>query len=187
MQTPTFLSDKLRSSGAGRLRRQAGQSEKASARIVEYLPGKYLALSVFAALEIVEKPEFFFVPGAADYALGMMLWHEEHWIPLLDFAKMAEPMADLNGKRVLVPPAYALVCAYRAVGEETGSASASISYGALGLNALPKTIAVDNGMGCALDSENSFLEKVSISAFLYQGVPVPIVDSGRLFSRCYSS
>ena len=81
----------------------------AAARLIEYAHGAFIALPPHTTLEIIEHPVFLVVPGAANYAYGLMPWQGRH-IPLIDLDAVQRAHESLHRTAA---PRYALVVAYQ--------------------------------------------------------------------------
>ena len=146
----------------------------APARILEYAPGRYLALPIHTTLEIVEDPEILPVPGIASYGVGLLKW-QESWIPVVDLARLLHgtPTPDAD------KPKYVLSLAYQRIAGE------ALEYAAVVLPSLPETAFVDNDLFCDLPDDSPHWPSISLSCFTYKEKAAPIVDTGRLFGRSY--
>lgn len=150
------------------------KAKVAPARLVEYAPGKRLALPIHTTLEIVEQPEFFHVPGIAPHGLGLLNW-QDNWIAAIDLARLLEgtPTPDAD------KPKYALVLAFQRTPGEP------LEYAAAALSRLPETIFVSDDFFCDLPADSPIWPQISLSCFSHQGAAIPIVDTGRLLGRSY--
>lgn len=146
-------------------------SRTVPARLLEYDRGQFIALPVHTTIEVMETPEVIAVPGAAPYAMGMVRW-QGRFLPLLDLRALlfGEPAQSAQ----TYP--YILVLAYQSAPKEP------VQHGMLAALSLPQTIQVGDNMTCAMPEDNAWWPHLALSCFTRQGAPVPIVDTGRLFS-----
>src|ERR1035438_7427992 len=84
---------------------------KASARLIEYAPGRKIALPPHTTYGLIENPEVVVVPGAIDYAYGMITWQNVR-LPLLNIEMLLH--TDMNILQADIPR-YALIVAYQSV------------------------------------------------------------------------
>lgn len=145
---------------------------RAVARLIEYARGRQIALPPRTTLDLVEHPAVVAVPGAAYYAYGLLAWQGRR-LPLLDLDALlrAHPGADRA-----VAPRYALVLAYQRVPRRP------LEHGAIGLAALPKTVAVGDASRCELPADSDLWPLLALSCFRHEGHAVPILDTARLFA-----
>lgn len=148
-----------------------GTTPHASARLVSWAPGRFLALAPHATLEIVERPQAIAVPGQAPHALGLLAWHRRH-VPLVDLRTVLDP----GGPRAAAAFPYALVV----VGRDTPGAPAT--FAALALRELPETVRVRDGDACALPDGRTPWHRIAVSCFTHGGDAVPVVDVPRLLA-----
>ena len=146
----------------------------APARLLEYAPGKRLALPIHTTLEIVEDPEFYPVPGIAAHGLGLLNW-QENWIAAVDLAMLLDGTPTPGADR----PKYVLVLAFQRV------PGTPLEYAAVALPELPETVFVSDEFFCDLPTDNPLWPEISLSCFSHLGAAVPIVDTGKLFGRSY--
>ena len=142
------------------------------ARLIEYERGRFVALPAHTTLELVERPPLTTVPGAPYYCRGLVAWQGRQ-LPLLDLRAL---MRAYNDK----PPApfdHVLVLAFqRAPGQP-------LEYGALCAPSLVRIIEVSDSQQCALTNDSDLWPWISLSCFLYEGLVVPVLDTGRLFAQ----
>ena len=143
----------------------------ATARLLEYAHGAFIALPPHTTLEIIEHPVFLVVPGAAYYAYGLMPWQGRH-IPLIDFDAVQRAHQSLHRTAA---PRYALVVAYQS------APYAPLEHGAIGLAGLPQTIQVKDSEWCDLPIDGDIWPLLALSCFRHDGLTVPILDTARLF------
>lgn len=142
------------------------------ARLIEYVPGCYIALPPHTTYALVESPDVASVPGAARHAWGLLAWQEMR-LPVLDIYALLYPGASAAAASA---PRYALVVAYQS------AARAPLEYGAIALNQLPQTIAVGDEAQCALPDDSGLWPQLALSCFQHEGEAVPILDTARLFA-----
>ncbi len=144
---------------------------QAVARLIEYAPGRHIALPPHTTYALIDRPVFDVVPGAARYAYGLVMWQGSR-LPLLDLNAL------LHGDTGATPsaaPRYALIVAYPSV------ARGPLAYGAIGMSALPQTITVGDEAYCALPGGSRLWPQLALSCFQHDGEAVPVLDSSRLF------
>ena len=143
---------------------------RAPARLVEFDRHRFIALPVHTTLEIVEQPQIIGVPGAPYYALGMMRWQGRH-LAVLDLCTLlnAHPKAGAPKLR------HALVVAYQTAPWRP------LEYAAIATAGLPQTVQVSDDMHCPLPDDSDMWPLIAAACFSHQRMPVPVVDTGRLF------
>ncbi|HVZ46060.1 MAG TPA: chemotaxis protein CheW [Ramlibacter sp.] len=134
----------------------------AIARLVEYAPGKCIALAAHATVEIVKQPAPVAVPGAAHHAMGLLAWQGQR-IAMIDLAAWAK------GARARESARYALVLA-----------CGPGAFAALALDALPVNVTVRDAQQCDLPERDAPLRHAALSCVDIDGEAVPIVDVARL-------
>ena len=141
---------------------------QAVARIVHDRGSMRFALPTHTTQEIVDHPKATPVPGAPRHAIGLLEWQGVR-IPLIDVAVLmgASPPRERE-------PRYALVVATQA---EPG---APIEHGALALDTLPETVDVLDTAACDIP-QGPVWRRVAVSCFEKDGLPVPILDTARIF------
>jgi chemotaxis signal transduction protein len=142
---------------------------QATARIVQDRGSVRFALPTHTTQEIVELPKAVPVPGAPRHALGLMAWQGSR-IPLIDVAVLLGAAQSREQQS-----RYALVVAMQP------APGAAVEYGALALDSLPESMEVPDSAACELPQSQAW-QRVAISCFEQHGVPVPILDTARLFS-----
>ena len=141
------------------------------ARLIEYARGRMVALPPHTTLEIVENPQAVPIPGAAYYGYGLLSWQGRR-LPMLDLDAMLRAYPQAQRTKA---PRYALVVAYqRAPGQP-------VEHGAIGLADLPQNAMVRDEACCELPNDSDMWPHISLSCFRFEGRPVPIVDTARLF------
>jgi hypothetical protein len=151
---------------------EAASGPKVAARLIEYAPGRRMALPPHTVYGLVEQPAFVEVPGAARYGLGLMTWQDMR-LPLLDFDALMH--ADASAAQTIAPN-YALIVAYQS------APNAPIQYGAIGLKTMPQTISVGDDAQCALPEDSARWPLFALSCFQYEDQAIPIVDTARVFA-----
>lgn len=149
---------------------EPGTALRAPARLLEFDWKKYVALPVHTTLEIVEQPEIIEVPGAPYYGLGMLRW-QGRYLAVLDLRTLLNAHHKAGAPRLR----HALVVAYQAAPRRP------IEYAAIATVGLPQAVQVGDAMQCPLPEDSDLWPLISVSCFSHQGLPVPIVDTGRLF------
>ncbi len=145
---------------------------KAVARLIEYARGRHIALPPHTTYALIENPAVVTVPGAAHYAYGLLTWQDTR-VPLLDLNALLH--AD-SGAVQTAMPRYALIVAYQS------RARGPLEFGALGLAALPQTVAIGDEAQCELPSDSRLWSRLALSCFQHEGQAVPILDTARLFT-----
>jgi chemotaxis signal transduction protein len=143
-----------------------------SARLIEYAHGRSIALPPHTTYALIENPSITVVPGAANHALGLLIWQEMR-LPVLNLHALLHPGTNTAAASA---PRYALVVAYQR------AARAPLAYGAFALDQLPQTIAVSDDEQCELPDDSKMWAQLALSCFRHNGVAVPILDTARLFS-----
>jgi hypothetical protein len=141
------------------------------ARLIEYAPGRRIALPPHTTYALIDHPAVETVPGAAGYAYGLTMWQGNR-LALLDLNVLFHGDA---GAVLSAAPRYALIIAYQSV------ARGPLAYGAIAMNALPQTIAVGDEAHCALPGDSKLWPQLALSCFQHEGQAVPIIDTSRLF------
>ena len=145
------------------------------ARLVEYAPGRRIALPPHTIYGLIEQPSFEEVPGTARYGYGLLSWQNKR-LPLLNLEVLLHAdSADSQG----IAPSYALVVAYQCAATEP------IQYGAIGLTALPQTVAVGDDAQCELPDDSTLWPQLALSCFQHESRAIPILDTARLFSASH--
>ena len=145
---------------------------RATARLVEYANGRYIALPPHTTYALADQPAYDSAPGVAHYAYGLLTWQGTR-LPLLDLNAL------LHGNPSAVqstPPRYALIVAYQRV------ARGPLEYGAIGMNSLPQTISIGDEAQCALPGDSRLWPQLALSCFQHDENTVPILDTSLLFS-----
>ena len=145
---------------------------RALARLIEYAPGRQVALPPHTTIELLENPAVVTVPGAAYYACGLLAWQGRQ-LPLLDLHALLRAYPGVNSA---APPRYALVLAYQRAPRQP------VEHGAISLAVLPQTVTVTDKAGCELPADSDLWPLLALSCFLHQGHAVPILDTARLFA-----
>jgi hypothetical protein len=144
------------------------------ARMVEYAPGRFVALPLLACYALLENPAGIPVPGVARYAHGLLAW-QRSYIPMIDLNAL------LLGKPASAQaPRYALVVAYLGAGEK-----GKLEFAALALHALPLNIMVGDDSQCALPDDCALWGELALSCFVHDGHAVPILDTTKLFAASH--
>jgi len=150
----------------------APAAPKAAARVLEYAPGRHIALAPYATYALIENPDVARVPGAARYAYGLVTWQDKR-LPLIDLNILLHPDSAAASSAA---PRYALVVAYR------NQARGPLAYGAVGLSALPQTVFASDEDQCALPADSTLWPQLALSCFRHEGQAVPILDAAGLFA-----
>jgi CheW-like domain len=144
----------------------------ASARLIEYEHGRFIALPVHATLEVIERPTVVPVPGSAYYGAGVTKW-QGRWLPVLDLSVLLRAYR----KEFATPPRYLLVVAYQTAPRQP------LRHGVLALPVLPLTVEVADSALCELPGDCDLWPLLALSCFKHEGKPVPVIDAARLFER----
>jgi hypothetical protein len=145
---------------------------RAVARLVEYAPGRQIALPPHTTIELLENPAVVTVPGAAYYACGLLAW-QNRLLPLIDLHALLRAYPGANSA---VAPRYALVLAYQRVPRQP------VEYGAISLAVLPQTVTVSDEAQCELFTDSDLWPLLALSCFKHEGRTVPILDTAKLFA-----
>lgn len=156
------------------------QLYRAPARLLEYAPDRYIALPTHTTLEIVEDPEIYPVPGAALYGLGLLYW-QEHWLAVVDLARMFLQNGLPDVSIATEKPRYVLVLAYQRM------PGYALEYGAITLPVLPETIFIGDDAACDLPTDSPIWATVSLSCFTYAGHTIPVLNTAQIFGRSHQS
>lgn len=141
------------------------------AQLLRYKHGHCVALPVHVAIEVLDDPVIVDVPGASYYCRQLVRWRSQ-WLPLLDLDTLLRAYLPANGGG---QPRYVLVVGYQP------AVDAPVMYGAIGLPALPQVISVTDAMQCDLPNNSDLWPILARACFRYNGQPVPVVDTARLF------
>jgi hypothetical protein len=142
----------------------------ASARLLEYERGRWVALPVHTTIEVLDSPRTVEVPGAAYYCCSLIKWRQQ-WLPVLNLQALVH--AHLQDKAQL--PQHLLVVAYQV------AAFKPLQYGALHLPFFPETVEVADSAQCPLPSDSDLWPLIASSCFKHDGHVVPVLDTGLLF------
>lgn len=154
----------------------AASGLQATAYVIEYARGRFLALPPHVTVAIVEQPRVVAVPGAPYYACGLMDWQGQgQWLPLIHMESLIAAYPCHKPEQ----PRYALVVAWQPAPGEP------VQHGALVLDELPQTVTVTNEFACALPSDSDLWPELSLSCFSYAEQAVPILDAGVVFGRSH--
>lgn len=143
---------------------------RALACLLEYARGAFVALPVHAGVELVEQPRVVAVPGMPHFALGLMAWQGRR-LPLIDLGRHLEE----GGAPAPVPFSHVLVVAFQT------AAGQPLTYGALCAPFLVRMIEVTDSQQCPLPVSNERWPQIATSCFQYQGQPVPVLETARVF------
>lgn len=150
---------------------RAGGSATATARLLEYAPGRAVALAPHATIELLEAAPVLHVPGAPAHALGLIRWQGRR-IPLLDLGVMLGALPACAE----AAPAHVLVVAWQAAPREP------VDFGALMAPRLLHSVAVDDTRACALPDDGAPWAAIAQACFTHEGRPVPVLDLARVFA-----
>jgi chemotaxis signal transduction protein len=166
MQIPKDVEDLLTSEAV------VADVPRATAYLLEYSKGRYVALPVHTGVELVEQPRVVPVPGMPYFCLGLIAWQGRQ-LPLLDLARL------LLGPSTQGSPSigHVLVLAYQS------APGGALEYGAVCAPSLISKIEVVDGQQCELANGSDALAKMALSCFAIDGHAVPIVDSSKIFSK----
>lgn len=146
----------------------ADSGPQALARLIEYAPGRHIALPPHTTYALLDSPDITLVPGAAPHACGLLSWQGTRL-----------PMIDLNALLftgvAARAPRYALIVVWQ-VAPRT-----PLQYGAIALEQLPLTISVSDDAQCALPQDSLWWPQLALSCFRHAEEAVPILDTARLF------
>jgi hypothetical protein len=146
----------------------------AQARLLEYKQGSYVAFAPHVTVGLVHQPQLISVPGAPNYALGLIPW-DGRYIPLIDLASLLHTFPQ--GKIPAVD--HVLVLAFqRAPGEP-------LEHGAVCAPYLVKTVEVTDSRQRALPDDSHLWPLTAISCFEFQGAAVPVLDTALVFGQTY--
>ena len=111
----------------------------ATAYLLEYLKGSYLAFATHTGVELVEQPRIVAVPGSPHFCLGLMPWQGRQ-LPLVDLARF------ILGPIVPDTPAigHVLVLAYQKARFQ------ALEYGAVCAPSLISKVEVVDSQQCDL-------------------------------------
>lgn len=150
----------------------ADAGPRAVARLIEYAPGRQIALPPHTTIELLENPAVVAVPGAAYYACGLLAWQGRQ-LPLLDLHALLRAYPGTNRTGA---PRYALVLAYQRAPRQP------VEHGAISLAVLPQTVAVSDEARCELFADSDLWPLLALSCFRHEGHAVPILDTAKLFA-----
>lgn len=166
MQLPDFGDDMLSSEEAGPI------VPRAKAYILEYGQGGLVAFPAHTGVELVDQPRYVVVPGMPYFCQGLMAWQGRR-IPLLDLNKFLRGPEAQRTSSV----GHVLILAYQS------AAGQALEYGAVLAPALIQMIDVIDSQQCALPADIAVLSGISLSCFEYEGRPVPVLDTARIFCK----
>ena len=153
----------------------AGAGRAVTARLVEYAPGRRVALAPHTTIELIEHPAPLPVPGAANYSCGLLAWQDRR-LPMMDLHALLTGQASTRAS----VHRYALVTAYQRAGGSTPE------YGAIGMSVLPETISVGDEAFCDLPADHAIWPLVSASCFHFRGQAIPVIDTLALFGSYHA-
>jgi chemotaxis signal transduction protein len=149
------------------------QAPHATAYLLEYETGRFLAFPPHTGMELVEQPRVVYVPGMPPFCLGLMKWQGRQ-IPVLDLARL---LLGRDSEPGLTTTGHVLVLAYQ---KAPGHA---LEYGAVNAPFLISMVSVEDSQQTDPSTEIKVLTGMSLSCFEYQGQAVPILDTARIFSK----
>jgi hypothetical protein len=143
----------------------------ASARLLEYERGRWVALPVHTTIEVLDSPRTVEVPGAAYYCCSLIKWRQQ-WLPVLNLQALvhAHPLDKAQQQ-----PQHVLIVAYQL------AAFKPLHYGALHLPFFPETVEVADSAQCPLPVDSDLWSLIASSCFKHDGHVVPVLDTARLF------
>ncbi|MDP3702195.1 MAG: chemotaxis protein CheW [Hylemonella sp.] len=143
---------------------------RALACLLEYARGTCVALPVHAGVELVEQPRVVAVPGMPHFARGLIAWQGRQ-LPLIDLGRHLEE----GGSPAPVPFSHVLVVAFQTAPGQ------ALDYGALCAPFLVRMIEVTDSQQCPLPVGSERWARMAASCFRYQGQPVPVLETARVF------
>lgn len=126
------------------------------------------AVGTRVLLQIIDNPLLHEVPCTPAYCHRVLPW-QGRMLPVMD---MAERLS-------VVPQAQRLV----AVAGYQDRPGEPVRFGALLLSSPPVAIAVGDAQSCPLPEQPADWSHCAISCFDHQGVAIPVLHMGRIFSR----
>jgi chemotaxis signal transduction protein len=167
MQTTNIVDDRLSSDES------VAAAPRATAYLLEYVTGRYVAFPPYAGVELVEEPRVVPVPGMPYFCLGLMSWQGRQ-LPLLDLSRLLSGSSNAPDKSVI---GHVLVVAYQRAPDQP------LEYGAVNAPFLINIVGVVDSQQCDLPADVEALPRISLSCFEYEDHAVPILDGARLFDR----
>ena len=143
---------------------------QALARLIEYAPGRHIALPPHTTYALIDSPVVTPVPGAAHHACGLLTWQGVR-LPMIDLNALLH--ADVSAA---TKSRYALVVAWQC------AQRTPLQYGAIALDQLPQTVSVSDEASCALPQDSNRWPQLALSCFRHADEAVPILNTGRLFA-----
>lgn len=144
------------------------------ARLLEYRPGRCVALAPHAALELLDRPPLTPVPGAPYYCPGLVAWQDRQ-LPLVDLNVLLRAYPDAAA----APLSHVLVVAWQPAPRQP------LQYGALCAPALVRGVQVADGQHCALPTDSDLWPHIARACFELDGTAVPVVDTTLLFGQAH--
>ncbi len=139
-----------------------------NAWLLDFGGGCRAAVGTRVLVHLIDQPETFAVPCTPSYCRSVMFW-EDRLLPVMDLAARLEVSPPQE------PKLLAVACYQEPSGE-------GVRYGALQLSASPIPIAVSDAVATHLPEQPAGWDKLAISCFDYEGMPIPILHLGRVFS-----
>jgi chemotaxis signal transduction protein len=147
---------------------------RATARLLEYRRGQFVAFPAHTTVELVARPALLVVPGSPYYCYGLMAWQGRQ-IPLLDLNTLLRAYPDERAPAI----DHVLVLAWQRAPRQP------IDYGAVCAPSLLQMIEVGDSQQCELPSHSDLWPLIAWSCFYHAGQAVPVLDTGRLFAQAY--
>ncbi len=150
----------------------AAREVRASARLLEYRRGGFVAFPPHTTVALVDSPPVVAVPGAPYYCVGLMAWQDRQ-LPLIDLNTLLR--AYPGGEAP--PTGHVLVLAYQREPNQP------LEYGAVCARSLVHLVEVTDDRACELPDDSDLWPWIARSCFEHQGRPVPVLDTARLFAQ----
>lgn len=125
------------------------------------------AVGTLVLLELIDQPKTFVLPDTPQYCRRVVFWKDQ----LLAVMDMNVRLGGLPE-----PPKLLAVAGYQS------SSGGETRFGALMLASTPVAVSVGNSQACALSELSSVWQPLAISCFEHEGVPVPVLNLGRIFA-----
>ena len=148
-------------------------ARQAAARMAAYTRGKFVAFAPHVAQELLERPQWVSVPGAAYYAYGLLRW-QARWVPFVHLESLLRAYPAINTSTA---PQYALILAYQ------NAPGQPLQYGAIAVDSIPHSVLASDADFCPLPDDSDMWATLALSCFRHQGQAVPILDSAKIFSE----
>jgi len=139
--------------------------------LLDFGADRLAAVGLHELVEVLSRPRLYHVPMASPHCHQVLVWRDEI-LAVVDFRAVRDPATAGS------PDEGAPVTAIAAYQPSPGE---PLRHGAIELDKMPKTLAVDDSMACPLPASGTPLLRYALSCFAYENLPVPVVDVASVF------